>query len=84
MEQSAQSVQNNKISPKEQSVQTTQLRTINNLISHKVLTYLDDEPIGSGAFGDVYKTFHNHWGCQVAFKRLDIRQIRKSNNAEQK
>ena len=68
----------------EQSAQTTQLRTINNLISHNVLTYLDDEPIGAGAFGYVYKTFHNHWGCQVAYKRLEVLHIRKSSNAEQK
>ena len=66
-----------------QSAPTTQ-RTINNLISHDVLTYLDDEPIGSGAFGDVYKTFHNQWGCQVAYKRFDIRHIRKSSNVEKK
>ena len=58
------------------------LRTINNLIPHHVLTYLDDEPIGSGAFGNVYKTFHNHWGCQVAYKRLITHHIRQSSKAE--
>lgn len=35
----------------------------------------DIKPIGRGAFGDVYKCVHKDWGCQLAYKRLEIRGI---------
>jgi len=59
-------------------------RNVNDIISHACLTLLDEEPIGSGAFGRVYKAYHNEWGCQVAYKKLDIQFLREGHIRDQK
>ena len=51
------------------TAESTNQRRVNEVIPHASLTYLDEEPIGCGAFGDVYKAYHNEWGCPVAYKK---------------
>jgi len=56
--------------------------TIIDLVPFTSIGFLDDEPIGYGAFGAVYKALHNGWGCQVAYKKLDVPHIGKRSEAE--
>ena len=46
--------------------------TINDTVPYNKLVLLDLKPIGSGAFGDVFKAMHQDWTCQVAYKRLGV------------
>jgi len=59
-------------------------RRVNDVVPFSCLTCLDDTPIGTGAFGDVYKMFQNEWACHVAYKKLDIRVFRKDSERDQK
>jgi len=58
-------------------------RTIIDLVPFTSIRFLDDKPIGSGAFGAVYKALHNEWGCQVAYKKLAVLYIGERSKAEQ-
>jgi len=53
------------------------------LIPFTSLRFLDDKPIGYGAFGAVYRALHDVWGCQVAYKQLAVRYIGERSKAEQ-
>jgi len=57
--------------------------TVSDLVPFTRITFLDDKPIGSGAFGAVYKAVHNEWGCQVAYKKLAALYIGERSKAEQ-
>jgi len=57
--------------------------TITDLVPFRSIRFLDDEPIGSGAFGTVLKALHNGWGCQVAYKKLNMPYVGKRSKAEQ-
>lgn len=49
---------------------------INDTISYnKLMIYDLKKPIGSGAFGDVFKACHKDWGCLLAYKKLDVRYV---------
>jgi len=61
----------------------TNQRTIVDLVPFTSITFLDDKPIGFGAFGAVLKALHNEWGCQLAYKKLDVPYIGERNPAEQ-
>jgi len=58
--------------------------TVIDLVPFTSVRLLDDKPIGSGAFGAVYKALHNEWGCQVAYKKLAVHYIVERTTAEQK
>jgi len=57
--------------------------TISDLVPFTRIQFLDDKPIGSGAFGAVYKALHNKWGCQVAYKKLAVLYLGERSKAEQ-
>jgi len=57
--------------------------TIIDLVPFTSIRLLDDKPIGYGAFGTVYKALHNGWGCQVAYKKLNVPYIGQRSKAEQ-
>jgi len=57
--------------------------TISDLVPFTRITFLEDKPIGSGAFGAVYKALHNEWGCQVAYKKLAVLYIGERTKVEQ-
>jgi len=65
------------------SATTTNKRTIVDLVPFTSITFLNDRPIGFGAFGAVYKAVHNEWGCEVAYKKLAVPYIGEKNKAEQ-
>jgi len=58
-------------------------RVINDVVAFKSLTYLNEQPVGSGGFGAVYSVLHNEWGCQVAYKRLSVFFITEINKDDQ-
>jgi len=57
--------------------------TINDLVPVTSIRFLEDKPIGFGAFSAVYKVLHNEWGCQVAYKKLAVPYIGERSKAEQ-
>jgi len=57
--------------------------TIIDLIPFTSIRFLDDKPIGYGAFGAVYKALHSEWGCQVAYKKLAVSYIGERTKPEQ-
>ena len=48
---------------------------VNDAVPYNKLVLLDIKPIGTGAFGDVFKAIQKDWDCQVAYKKLDTRFI---------
>jgi len=57
--------------------------TIIDLVPFTSIRFLDDKPIGYGAFGAVYKALHSEWGCQVAYKKLAVVYIGERSKPEQ-
>jgi len=57
--------------------------TISDLVPFTRITFLEDTPIGFGAFGAVHKALHNEWGCQVAYKKLAVPYIGERSKAQQ-
>jgi len=57
--------------------------TVIDLVPFTSVRFLEDNPIGFGAFGAVYKALHNGWGCQVAYKKLAMPYIGERSKAEQ-
>jgi len=53
--------------------------TVNDTVSYRKLSFVDEKPIGRGAFGSVYKAFHTEWGCPVAFKKLGVSFLDETN-----
>jgi len=58
-------------------------RTVDDTVPYASLTFLGDEPMGSGTFGAVYKALHQEWGCQVAYKKLIVHSIRTVSKDDQ-
>jgi len=56
---------------------------ITDLVPFTSIRFLDDKPIGYGAFGTLYKALHNGWGCQVAYKKLNVPYIGERSKPEQ-
>jgi len=59
-------------------------RTVDDTVRYDCLTLLDDEPIGSGSFGVVYKVLHSLWGCQVAYKEVTVSYIAGKTRSDHK
>jgi len=76
----SQRVVNDVVTPSQRVVNdvvTPSRHVVNDVVAFTSLTFLDEEPIGSGGFGAVYSVPHNEWGCQVAYKRLSVFYIRE-------
>jgi len=56
---------------------------VNDTVPFINLTLLNEDPIGAGAFGKVYKALHKEWGCQVAFKKLGVTYITAASKQDQ-
>ena len=57
-------------------------RIISDAVRYADLVLSDAKPIGFGTFALVYKMWHKLWGCELAYKKLNIRYWDDTNEED--